>query len=78
VRRANRDRLWEKFEEIKADPFEPQQSKPLRGPERSEIGKSRQPSNPFFRRGPDIIVAEIGPRGQIYKHGQWSHCQGSQ
>ena len=57
-----RDRLWQKFDEIKADPFEPQHSKPLKGiAQRSaRVGNLRI----LFRvEGPDLIVAEDWPSG---------------
>lgn len=65
-----RERLRQKFEKLKADPFDPQNSKPLRGrnDERSaRVGGLRI----LFRvDGADIVIADIGPRGEIYKHGQ--------
>jgi len=65
-----RDRLWQKCEEIKADPFEPQHSKPLKGRNDQRSARVGNLRIPFRVEGPDIIVAEIGPRGQIYNHGQ--------
>ena len=64
-----RDRLRQKLEKLKADPFDPQNSKPLksRSDQRSaRVGGLRI----LFRVNDlDIIVAEIGPRGEIYRHG---------
>jgi mRNA-degrading endonuclease RelE of RelBE toxin-antitoxin system len=62
-----RDRLRQKLEKLKANPFDPQDSKPLkdRNDQRSaRVGDLRI----LFRVNDlDIIVAEIGPRGGIYK-----------
>ena len=64
-----RGRLWQKFDEIKADPFEPQHSKPLKGRIAQRAARVGVLRILFRVEGPDIIVAEIGPRGQIYKRG---------
>jgi len=65
-----RDRLRQKFEKLKADPFDLRNSKPLTGrndQRSSRVGDLRI----LFRvHDLDIIVAEIGPRGDVYKHGQ--------
>ena len=64
-----RDRLRQKLERLKADPFDPQNSKPLEG--RSDQRSARVGGLRILFRveGLDIIVADIGPRGEIYKHG---------
>lgn len=66
---STRDRLREKFEKLKSDPFDEQNSKLLkgRGDQRSaRVGSLRIL---FFVEDLDIIVTEIGPRGDIYKRG---------
>jgi len=62
--------LREKIEKLKADPFDMQNSKPLKG--RKEQRSARVGGLRIFFRGNDldIILAAIGPRGEIYKHGQ--------
>jgi mRNA-degrading endonuclease RelE of RelBE toxin-antitoxin system len=65
-----RDRLRQKLEKLKADPFDRQNSESLkcRNDQRSaRVGGLRIL---FQVQGLDIIISEIGPRGEIYKHGQ--------
>ena len=64
-----RDRLREKLERLKADPFDPQNSKPLKGREDQRSARVGGLRILFRVNDLDIIVAEIGPRGEIYKHG---------
>ena len=63
-----RDRLRQELEKLKADPFDPQNSKPLKG--RTDQRSARVGSIRILFRvvGRQIIVAAIGPRGQVYKH----------
>jgi mRNA-degrading endonuclease RelE of RelBE toxin-antitoxin system len=65
-----RERLKQKLETLQADPFDAQNSKPLKG--RREQRSCRVGGLRILFRvdGTDVIVAEIGPRGQIYKHGR--------
>jgi len=65
-----RDRLRQKLEKLKADPFDPQNSNPLKG--RKDQRSARVGGLRILCRvqGLDIIVAAIGPRGEIYKHGR--------
>jgi mRNA-degrading endonuclease RelE of RelBE toxin-antitoxin system len=65
-----RDRLREKLEKLKADPFDPQNSKPLKGRNDQRSSRVGGLRILFQVQGLDIIVAAIGPRGEIYKHGQ--------
>jgi mRNA-degrading endonuclease RelE of RelBE toxin-antitoxin system len=67
---ATRLRLKEKLETLKANPFDLNNSKPLKG--RSDQRSARVGSLRILFRVTDaeIIVADIGPRGDIYKHGQ--------
>lgn len=65
-----RDRLRQKFKELQADPFEPQHSKPLKGRNDQRSARVGDLRILFRVEGPDVIVAAIGPRGEIYKHGQ--------
>jgi mRNA-degrading endonuclease RelE of RelBE toxin-antitoxin system len=64
-----RDRLRQKVEKLKADPFDPQNSKPLKGRKDQRSARVGGLRILFRVQGLDIIVAEIGPRGEIYKHG---------
>ena len=65
-----RDRLPQKLEKLKADPFDPRNSKPLKG--RNDQRSARVGDLRILFRVHDlaIVVAEIGPRGEIYKRGQ--------
>jgi mRNA-degrading endonuclease RelE of RelBE toxin-antitoxin system len=65
-----RERLQQKLEKLRVDPFDSQNSKPLKG--RSEQRSARVGGLRilFQVQGLDVIVADIGPRGEIYKHGQ--------
>jgi mRNA-degrading endonuclease RelE of RelBE toxin-antitoxin system len=65
-----RGRLREKLEKLKADPFDLQNSKPLKGRNEQRSARVGGLRILFQVQGLDIIVAEIGPRGEIYKHGQ--------
>jgi len=63
-----RDRLQQKFENLKVDPFDPQNSKPLMGRNDQRSARVGGLRILFQAQGSDVIVAEIGPRGEIYKH----------
>ncbi|MGB7762262.1 MAG: type II toxin-antitoxin system RelE/ParE family toxin [Bryobacteraceae bacterium] len=65
-----RDRLRQKLEQLKADPFDPQNSKPLKGRNDQRSARVGGLRILFQVQGLDIVVAAIGPRGEIYKHGQ--------
>ena len=65
-----RDRLRQKLEKLKADPFDPQNSKPLKGRNDQRSARVGDVRILFRVSDLDIIVAAIGPRGEIYKHGQ--------
>jgi len=65
-----RERLRQKLEKLKSDPFDPQNSKPLRGRNDQRSARIGDLRILFRVEGLGIIVAEIGPRGEIYKHGQ--------
>jgi mRNA-degrading endonuclease RelE of RelBE toxin-antitoxin system len=62
-----RDRLQRKLEALKADPFDTQSSKPLKG--RKEQRSARVGGLRILFRVVDlvIVVAKIGPRGEIYR-----------
>jgi mRNA interferase RelE/StbE len=64
--KITRDRLLKKLDGLKADPFA--ESKPLKG--RSDERSARVGDLRILFRvdEAEIIIAEIGPRGQIYKH----------
>ena len=65
-----RDRLQQKLENLSVDPFEPQNSKPLKGRKDQRSARVGGLRILFQVQGSEIVVAEIGPRGEIYKHGQ--------
>jgi len=65
-----RDRLRQKLEELKADPFDRRNSKPLKGRNDQRSARVGDLRILFRVEGLDLIIAEIGPRGEIYKHGQ--------
>ena len=65
-----RERLRQKLESLKADPFDAQNSKPLMGRDDRRSARVGGLRILFQVEGLDIVVAEIGLRGQIYKHGQ--------
>ena len=65
-----RDRLRQKLEKLKVDPFDPQSSKPLKGRNDQRSARVGNLRILFRVQGLDVIVAEIGPRGEIYKHGK--------
>jgi mRNA-degrading endonuclease RelE of RelBE toxin-antitoxin system len=61
--------LRQKIERLKADPFDPQNSKPLAGRNDQRPARAGGLRILFRVEGLDIVVADIGPRGEIYKHG---------
>jgi mRNA-degrading endonuclease RelE of RelBE toxin-antitoxin system len=65
-----RDRLRRRLEKLKADPFDPQNSKRLKGRNDQRSARVGGLRILFQVQGLDIIIAAIGPRGEIYKHGQ--------
>jgi len=65
-----RGQLQQKFEKLKADPFDPQNSKPLKGRDDQRSARVGDLRILFRVDGEDIIVADIGPRGDIYKRGR--------
>ena len=65
-----RYRVSQKLEKRKADPFDPQNSKPLKGRNDQRSARVGDLRILFRVKDVDIIVAEIGPRGEIYKRGQ--------
>jgi mRNA-degrading endonuclease RelE of RelBE toxin-antitoxin system len=65
-----RDRLRQKLEMLKADPFDAQNSKALKGRNDQRSARVGRLRILFQVQGINIIVAAIGPRGEIYKHGQ--------
>jgi mRNA-degrading endonuclease RelE of RelBE toxin-antitoxin system len=65
-----RDRLRRKLEKLKADALDPQNSNPLKGRNDQRSARVGGPRILFQVQGLDIIVAAIGPRGEIYKHGR--------
>ncbi|MGP8247824.1 MAG: type II toxin-antitoxin system RelE family toxin [Bryobacteraceae bacterium] len=65
-----RDRLRQKLEKLRAGPFDPQNSKPLKGRTDQRSARVGGLRILFRVQGLDIVVAEIGPRGEIYKHGE--------
>jgi mRNA-degrading endonuclease RelE of RelBE toxin-antitoxin system len=64
-----RDRLQRKLESLEADPFDSQNSKPLKGKKEQRSARVGGLRILFRVSGLEIIVAAIGPRGEIYKHG---------
>ena len=65
-----RRRLLEKLEKLKSDPFDLQNSKPLKGRNDQRSARVGDLRILFRVEALNIIVAEIGPRGEIYKHSQ--------
>lgn len=65
-----RDRLRQKLEKLKADPFDPQNSKPLKGRNDQRSARVGDLRILFRVEGLALVVAAIGPRGEIYKRGQ--------
>jgi mRNA-degrading endonuclease RelE of RelBE toxin-antitoxin system len=63
-----RDRLRLKLERLKADPFDARNSKLLKGRNDQRSARVGGLRILFRVEGLQIIVAEIGPRGEIYKH----------
>jgi mRNA-degrading endonuclease RelE of RelBE toxin-antitoxin system len=64
-----RDRLQKKFEKLKVDPFDLRNSKLLKGRSDQRSARVGDLRILFRMQDLDIIVAEIGPRGDIYKRG---------
>ena len=62
-----RDRLRQKLETLRADPFEPRNSKPLKGRNDQRSARVGDLRVLFRVEGLAIVVAAIGPRGEIYK-----------
>lgn len=64
--RPTKDRIKDKLAEVANDPNDTRFSKPLEGSTKrtARVGKYRIL---FEIDGPDLIVADIGPRGQIYR-----------
>jgi mRNA-degrading endonuclease RelE of RelBE toxin-antitoxin system len=65
-----RDRIEQKFEKLRVDPFDAQNSKPLKGRNDQRSARVGDLRILFRVEGSEIIVADIGSRGEIYKHGQ--------
>lgn len=65
-----RDRLRQKLQKLRADPFDSQNSKPLKGRNDQRSARVGGLRVLFQVQGLEIIVADIGPRGEIYKHGR--------
>ena len=65
-----RDRLRQKLEKLKADPFDAQNSKKLKGRNDQRSARVGDLRILFFVNDLDIVVAAIGPRGEINKHGR--------
>ena len=61
-----RDRLKQKLEKLKADPFDVQNSKPLKGRKEQRSARVGGLRILFRVDGLEIVVSEIGPRGEIY------------
>ena len=64
-----RGRLRQKFEKLKADPFDPLNSKPLQGRNDQRSARVGDLRILFRVEGHEVIVADIGPRGEIYRRG---------
>jgi mRNA-degrading endonuclease RelE of RelBE toxin-antitoxin system len=64
-----RDRVRQKLEKLEADPFDQKNSKPLKGRNDQRSARVGDLRILFRVNNLDIIVAEIGPRGDIYKRG---------
>jgi mRNA-degrading endonuclease RelE of RelBE toxin-antitoxin system len=65
-----RDRLRQKLETLKADPFDPRHSKRLKGRNDQRSARVGGLRILFQVQNLDVVIAAIGPRGEIYKHGQ--------
>ncbi|MBZ5622064.1 MAG: type II toxin-antitoxin system RelE/ParE family toxin [Acidobacteriia bacterium] len=63
-----RDRLQQKLDKLKADPFDAQHSKPLKGRREQRSARVGDLRVLFHVEGNQIIVAGIDSRGQVYKH----------
>jgi len=63
-----RERLREKLEKLKADPFDPQHSKQLKGRKEERAARVGGLRILFRVMGQEVIVATIDTRGQVYKH----------
>ncbi len=64
-----RERLKSKFDLLKADPFDPRHSKPLRGGDGQRSARVGDLRILFLVEGSSVVVARIDSRGQVYKHG---------
>jgi mRNA-degrading endonuclease RelE of RelBE toxin-antitoxin system len=62
--------LRQKLQKLRADPFDSQNSKPLKGRNDQRSARVGGLRVLFQVQGLEIIVADIGPRGEIYKHGR--------
>ena len=65
-----RGRLQEKLEKLEANPFDLRNSKPVKGRNDQRSARVGDLRILFRVQDLDIIVAEIGPRSDIYKRGQ--------
>ena len=63
-----REQLRKKLENLKTDPYDVHSSKPLRGGKEQRSARVGALRILFRVSGLEIIIAEIGPRGEIYKH----------
>ena len=63
-----RERLRQKIEKLKADPFDVHQSKPLKSRREQRSARVGDLRILFRVEGEHIIVASIDSRGQVYKH----------
>lgn len=66
---AVRERLKGKLDRLETDPFDPQQSKSLRGRGGERSARVGDLRILFLVQGNSIVVASIDSRGQVYKHG---------
>jgi mRNA-degrading endonuclease RelE of RelBE toxin-antitoxin system len=57
-----------KLEKLRVDPFDPQNSKPLKGPTGQRSARVGDLRILFRVIELDVIVAAIGTRGELYKH----------
>ena len=65
-----RERLIQKLNQLKADPFDPASSKPLKGQKDRRSARVGGLRILFRVDDTQIMVSAIGPRGEIYKHNQ--------
>lgn len=66
---VTRDRIKDKLEKLKANPFDPPNSKPLKGRKEQRSARVGDLRILFRVEADTIIIAAIEPRGQVYKHG---------